>query len=250
MYKVTYHLGRINKYVVLKFHVTLRSNKGIDSVQRRNYAGNEYVSIMGLYPSLTIEIIDEVKDASTQIWSTQRSVLLNRAGISRFIERSYELIEEFKTRKDLFMYEDKSLIVNKDAAWELRKVIPTEFGKTIMLVPLVVEDQESHVQYEGLSFMINELSNYALFTYDEYVDMIRYIDKLDFDGLGIHLLNTALLMQTLKKSGNNIGVITGPSIKIEDVPDTPVSKIEERQQPSQEETKWNNFTQTNLIPEI
>ena len=251
MYKVTYSLGRVNRYVNLKFSVTLRSSKGVDSVKRSNMYGNQYLFITGLYPTLTIELSDELKDENTRIWSTGRLVNLSKLTAITFVKSGRLLLEKFKSLKNLFGYQDGVLLANKDLAWENREVIQAEYGKAIMLLPSVVEDQDSHVQYEGITFMINELSNYAKITYQEFESMVDYIDKLDFDSLGIQLLNTALLMRSNKPIAE-----TATIEKQEEVTELPaeidsqISEKEVKEQSDLDNVQWRAIHDTNQIPEI
>lgn len=252
MYKVTYSLGRINRYVNLKFSITLRNSKGVDNVKRSNMNGNQYLFINGLYPSLTIELSDELKDDSTRIWSTNRLVNLSKFTAIAFVKSGRFLLEKFKSLKNLFGYQDDVLLANKDLAWENREIIQADYGKVIMLLPSVVEDPDNHVQYEGITFMINELSNYAKITYQEFESMVEYIDRLDFDSLAIQLVNTALLMRSSIPSIVKSSMIE----KTEEVNELPVeieSQISEKEMQegeSEEETHWKAVRDTKLIPEI
>ena len=251
MYKVTYSLGRINRYVNLKFSITLRNTKGIDSVKRSNMNGNQYLFITGLYPSLTIELSDELKDESTRIWNTNRLVSLSKFNTITFVKSARILLSKFKSLKNLFGYQDGELLANKDLAWENREIIQGDYGKVIMLLPSVVEDPDNHVQYEGITFMINELSNYAKITYQEFESMVEYIDRLDFDSLAIQLVNTALLMRSSKPIAE-----TSLIEKSEEVTELPeeiesqVSEKEMREEEIEETTHWRAVSNINQIPEI
>ena len=251
MYKVTYSLGRINRYVNLKFSITLRNTKGIDSVKRSNMNGNQYLFIGGLYPTLTIELSDELKDDNARIWSTGRLVGLNKFNAIIFVKSGRILLEKFKSLKNLFGYRDGVLLANKDLAWENREIIQADYGKVIMLLPSVVEESDSHVQYEGITFMINELSNYAKITYQEFESMIDYIDRLDFDSLAIQLVNTALLMRSSKPVAD-VAMIE----KQEDTNELPVeiesqiSEKEMKEEPVEETTHWRAVKDENQIPKI
>lgn len=251
MYKVTYSIGRINRYINLKFSITLRNSKGIDSIRKSIYNGNQYLFINGLYPSLTIELIDEVKDMSTKIWTTNRSVSLNRFNAIIFVDYARSLLSKFCELRNLFGYdENKRLIVNKDLAWENRKVIQTEYGKTIMLLPSVVEDRDTHIQYEGVTFMINELSNYAMLTYQEFESMVNYIDRIDFDSLAIQLVNAALLMRSNKAIAETAIVTDQSQFKEPQELETEVTEKEKEEQPNVENIHWRAIPNNSQIPEI
>lgn len=251
MYKVTYSLGRINRYVNLKFSVTLRNSKGVDSVKRSNMNGNQYLFITGLYPALTIELSDELRDEGTRIWNTGRLVSLNKFNTITFVKSSKILLEKFKSLKNLFGYQDSVLLVNKDLAWNNREIMQADYGKVIMLLPSVVEDPDNHIQYEGIAFMINELSNYAKITYQEFESMVCYIDKLDFDSLAIQLVNTALLMRSNTPISETSIIEKG-----EDITELPVevesyvSAKELKEEPLEEVTQWRDISRNNQIPEI
>ena len=249
MYKVTYSIGRVNRYINLKFSIILRSSKGIDSLRKENFNGNQYLFLNGLYPSLTIELIDEVRDMNARTWSTGRLVSFNKFQANIFVEYGKSLMNKFTKLKDLFGYDDKKLIVNKDLAWENREVIQTDYGKTIMLLPAVVRDTDSSVEYEGVSFMINELSNYALLTYEEFKSMLFYIERLDFDSLAIQLVNTALLMRSNKELTTQ-RVVTREGSQDEQELTTETTEKEKEEQPNVETTQWRAINTSSLIPEI
>lgn len=251
MYKVTYSLGRINRYVNLKFSIVLRSSKGIDNVKRSNMGGNQYLFIGGLYPTLTIELSDELRDESTRIWSTNRLVGLSKFTTNTFVKSSRVLLEKFKSLKNLFGYRDGVLLANKDLAWENREIIQAEYGKVIMIIPSVVEEPDSHVQYEGITFIINELSNYAKITYQEFESMIEYIDKVDFDSLAIQLVNSALLMRSSKPIANPSMI--GKQEETNELPpeiESQVSEKEMKEESIEEDTHWRVASNENQIPEI
>lgn len=250
MYKVTYSLGYINRYVNLKFSVVLKNAKGIDMIRQSIFNGNQYLLISNLYPALVIELTDETKDEGSKLWNSGRSVQLNKFIARVFVRSGRELLEKFKTLKDLFGYEESVLIVNKDLAWENRVVIQCEYGKVILLVPSVVEDMDNHVQYEGLTLMINEMSNYGKFTYQEFESLMDYLDHFDFDGIGLQLLTTALLMRT---KNTNYNLIT----KEEEQKDSgtestsPVTEKETHESAPETETReWLAVKDTPSIPDI
>lgn len=249
MYKVTYSIGRINRYMNLKFSIMLRNSKGVDSVRRENFNGNQYLFITGLYPILVIELVDEVRDMGSRTWSTNRVVSFNRFQANAFVEHGKSLLNKFTELKDLFGYIDNKLVVNKDLAWDNREVFQTEYSKTVMLLPAVVTDSDTHTQYEGISFMINELSNYAMLTYQEFKSMLTYIEHLDFDSLAIQLVNTALLMR------NNAELTTQQLITSNEVQDdqelnTEITEKEKEEQPNVENTQWRSIKTDSQIPKI
>ena len=249
MYKVTYSIGKINRYMALKFSITLRNSKGVDSIKKENFNGNQYLFIRGLYPTLTIELADDVKDSGTHTWSTGRLVSFNRFQAISFIESGKLLLKKFYDLKDLFGYVDGKLVVNKDLAWQNREVFQTEYGKAVMVMPAVVnESVDSNVQYEGVSFMINELSNYAMLTYDEFKALISYIEGLDFDSLGMQLLNSALLMRNIKSSPQPY-VMANSSNKDEEL-NTEVTDEEKQSKSPDENIQWRNIQNTPQIPKI
>lgn len=249
MYKVTYFIGKINRYMALKFSITLRNSKGVDSVKKEYFNGNQYLFIRGLYPTLTIELTDDVKDIGTHTWSTGRLVSFNKFQSIAFIESSKVLLKKFYDLKDLFGYVDGKLVVNKDLAWQNKSIFQTEYGKAVMVMPAVVnETVDSNVQYEGVSFMINELSNYVMLTYDEFKALISYIEKLDFDSLGMQLLNSALLMRN-NKNNPQAYVIANSSNKDEEL-NTEVTDEEKESKPPDENIQWRNIQKPPLIPEI
>lgn len=222
----------------------------MDSVKRNNINGNQYLLINGLYPTLTIELSDELKDDSTRIWSTSRLVGLSKLNAILFVKTGKTLLEKFKTLKDLFGYQDGVLLVNKDLAWENREILQADYGKVIMLLPSVVDDPDNHIKYEGISFMINELSNYAKITYEEFESMVGYIEKLDFDSLAIQLVNMALLMRSNQPVAQPTTI--QQTKEITEVPVEADANIDDAKISSTENsdtTTWRSIPSDNNIPE-
>lgn len=228
----------------------IRSNKGVDCLTSKLFNGNQYLSVNNPYASLTIELSEEGKDMYSSIWSSARVVSLNKFLTKTFVRRSRDLLEKFKTIKELFAYEDNVLMVNKDLAWENREVIPTEYGKVVMLLPTVVEDYDTHAQYEGITLMINEISNYGKLTYQEFEAMVDYLDTLDFDTLALQLINIALMMKEKKTAEDIITKDDTPEVP-ENIQFVPVSEKETKAQPRQiEQREWLAAPNRPQIPEI
>ena len=111
MYKITYHLGRLNRYINMKFQVFMRNSKGIDSVQRKSMSGNDYLQISGTYPAICIELIDETKEYG-DTWSQNKFVSIGKYSAFKFVESGYKLLEEIKNHEDLCVYENGILMIN------------------------------------------------------------------------------------------------------------------------------------------
>lgn len=194
MQTIIYYLGKINRFVSMKFRVVTRNNRNMDSVQRKRYGGNDCIMVSGTYPSITIDIADEVKEQGNG-WNLNKTVSMNKFSSYRFTTRGEELLSKMKKIEDLYVYDNGKLTVNKEIAWKIRVTVQMDYGKVVMLLPVVIRDEEDGQLYEGISFMINEIGNYALITYEEFSYMVHYIKHFDFDILAMQLINTGLLIR-------------------------------------------------------
>lgn len=214
MRKMTYWLYRVNKNVTLKFNILLNysnpkaGKKPQSTVSNNFFQGEYYGKISFLHPTLTIALSDDVRDESARTYSINRTAEFGRITLLRFIKEAKQFTKCFEEEKDLFVYEDGKLIVNKDLAKKNRVILHSEFNKNILLSPAVVRDEDSHAEYEGIIFMIHDPSNYAFFTYFEFCEMLEYLERLDFDVMALQLLQVSMIYLALDKEHHTQSLMT------------------------------------------
>ena len=224
----------------MRFRVVRKSSKNINTIQRKAYGGNEHIMISGTYPSLIIDIIDEVKEGGNR-WSPNKTVSLSHYSAYRLVTYGERLLEKMKEIQELYVYENGKLIIDRDLAWSIRVPISVDYGKTILLLPVVVRDENEGKSYEGISFVINEISSYALLTYDEFAYMLYFIKHLNFDTLAMQLINLSVLVQMGKNINRGEFIQELPSVNNVQM----VERPEER-----DYVRSNNINEEPKIPEI
>lgn len=208
--KVYYTIGNIGRFLSLRFSITLKNNKG-DFCVASGFEG-EYLQIKNLYPTLTLTVMDEVKDYDNRRWSPEKSVGFSRFTGVNFVTRSRKLIEDFVAYDNLFQYVQGRLTVDQNIAKSISFVTSAEFDRKLMVMPVVGKDPQYNELYEGVIIMIGNVSNNVTLTYDEFVSLVEYMDRLDYDGLAIKLLNTALSIDDVKaiQDGNSTQSTSSP----------------------------------------
>ena len=108
--------------------------------------GNEYLTITP-YPFITIDISNKKEKE----WNPNQS--FNISGMTKFLftKRLREIAVEFKKERSLFFEREGKLYVNKGLAMKHRKLVPVGKGKTCLFIPVVVDDEETNDQYEGIA---------------------------------------------------------------------------------------------------
>lgn len=186
MQRINYFLQKINQFIALKLSITI-DNSDINPVKRSinqfMFKGSLYTNI-SIYPRLIIEFRE--MDGEKKVFSTNNYVSLSPLTAFRFCRVGRELLQRFMI-KDLFIYQGKRLVLNQDLAAKLSKPFPAD-GKKIMFRPIVVQDYTRGIECEGVCMMINEMSNFATMTFEEFTFLLDTIRKLDFNSMGLELL--------------------------------------------------------------
>ena len=234
MYKAIYEYQKIAKSMRLKVSLTLKYDKTSNNsfnnklVDKFKIEGNDYLKLTP-YPLLIIDIVDKRSDSD---WSPNDSVSLNQYGIFIVKRALKKMLENMKT-EDLFVYMDESLVLNKSIAEDaIEKFVVS--NKHIMLSPVVVTDDNE--EYEGISFMINSYSNYALLTYEETEFLYDILCNTNLGVLAIELMNISMNLKTQHTR----------EIKIEKKPITEDDSDSDINQSS----NFNNTKQESAIPDI
>ena len=234
MYKAIYEYQKIAKSMRLKLSLTLKYDKTSNNVfnnklvDKFKIEGNDYLKLTP-YPLLVIDISDKRSDSD---WSPNDSVSLNQYGIFIVKRALKKMLENMKT-EDLFVYMDESLVLNKSIAEDaIEKFVVS--NKHVMLSPVVVTDDNE--EYEGISFMINSYSNYALLTYEEAEFLYDILCNTNLGVLAIELMNISMNLKTQHTR----------EIKIEKKPITEDDNESDVNQAS----NFNNTKQESAIPDI
>ena len=186
MYKVNLELGKINKYMKLKFGIVINSEQSnLQLLSKFSMNGNTYFRI-NPYPMVTIEISSNTDRGEG--WNSNRSVTLNKMTRFQFVNRLRTIIKSFKEIKSLFYYQNDKLCIDKDIANSIRDMVKVS-QKTCLFMPSVIEDEETKEQFEGVVFMINSPDNYCYLTFEELEYLCDTLNRIDFDAITLQLIN-------------------------------------------------------------
>ena len=194
MKKVSMELTRINKHLKIKYGLVIQGDaNSIPIISSFENNGNEYLTITP-YPFITIDI----SNRKEKDWNPNQS--FNISGMTKFLftKRLREISIEFRKEKNLFFEQEGKLYVNRDLAIAHKKLVPVGKGKTCLFIPVVVDDEETHDQYEGISMMINTPDNYSNITFEEFEFLIDFIERTDLSVLTMQFMNTTLLLNLQK----------------------------------------------------
>ena len=225
MYKATIDLGKITDSMHIKFSVILEDDKSY-IVRKFNFNGGNYLTVVP-HPFITIDI-NTKEDRKGDGWDAGKSININR--IQQFqVVRALKSAREHLSVKDMYFTDNGKLLINKNVASKyIEKIILN--NKVIMLYPAIVEDDNSGEQWEGIAFMINNISTFTYLTISELESLIDTISKIDMISLSLHLINTAKLNEAMEFKSSEPRTFDKP------VPDEEIA--EARSQP----------TQTTIIP--
>ena len=189
MYKLSYELSPVNKCLRLKVIVIYRDNLNKYKVYRSAFNGNDYLTVK-IYPYFVLDITNDLE--KREAWCYAKSMALTRFDIFKFIQMSQPLIESFTKDQNLFVYDtDHRLKINKELANKKAITIPLSFNKSIWITPVVVKEQDSSVEMEGVMMCFNTTSNYVTMTYDEFRFLLYYMDKVDLENIAMQLITFA-----------------------------------------------------------
>ena len=203
MYKATIEIARINKMMKLKFGLIIKpdefsSFKTQQVVSKFSYNGNNYIKL-NPNPYIILDISSSYTTKGDS-WSSNQTVSLNRYYLFRFLQGLKKLIADFQSRKNLFYYSKNELIVNDMVADEIAISVLTGTGKTVMMKPCVVPDEESTTGnvYEGCIFYINNMENFAYLTYTEIEYLYYELSKIDMSVLSLQLIGVVEQYEKMK----------------------------------------------------
>ena len=240
MRRVILDLGWLNRMIHMKFTITMRTSTEKSAVRKFELNGDQYLRVAP-YPNFVIEIKEPIE--KQQIWTSNRSVSFDKFSIYRFVKYGKYLVNQIKQTADLYYFDESGILrLNKQLAEKIRNPIRLTF-KTLLLVPSIVEDEGDHRLFEGVCMMINDPSNYAMMTIDEFEFLLDYMDKLNLDLTGLQLVNTYLLTRDMDLEEEKEET-QAPLLKKAIVPGPGV----EEQKPVP--TKWRIAPESNTIPDL
>lgn len=136
-------------------------------------------------------IADDVRDDKRR-WKPEKSLAFSKFTSIPFVGKSNAFLRKFVEEKQLFKIVDGKLMVDNGIAKNIAFHADAEFDTRVLVFPVVGKDQQTNLLYEGVAVCIRDLSNHVIFTYEEFVKFVKYLDKFDFDMMALTLLNTAL----------------------------------------------------------
>lgn len=196
MYKGSIELGKINKYMKIKFNIIIKDDENKNSFNMKvidtfTYGGSEYLRLSPK-PYITIDI--SATADKTDSWNSNTQVNLNKMCLIDFIIKSKNMINKFRI-PELYFIKNNRLQVNTDIANKSYEIIRTP-NKTIKMIHCVVYDNDnSDIENEGICFMINSIDNFCFLTYTELEYLYYMLSKINMDELAISLINTYLLIK-------------------------------------------------------
>lgn len=204
MYKATMDLCRITKNLRLRFGLILKGDdpKETPIVMNFEKGGNRYMTITP-HPFITVDIYNKKNGP----WNSNQSFTLSGMSKYLFTKRLRELRMESIEDKELFFMYNGRLCLNNERATNHRKLVPVGSGKTVMLIPVVILEEETNEQYEGISIMINSPENYSNITYEEAEFLIDYLERVDLENLTLNFINLVVLRSGQKSTTSNLNSI-------------------------------------------
>lgn len=196
MRKISYTIGYVGRSY-FKFGINLKNKMGEFCMSNDV---NDSLKISNLFPTLTLTISDEVRDSSSG-WSLDKTLSFSRFTGARFVERGKQFIEDFK-RDDLFMYRNNVLVMNKEIANQISFVEVADFERQVKVIPAIHKDSQTNQLFEAIVLMIGNVSNYVIYSYDEFISIIKFMETFDYDGLAIKLLNLAITVNGFNRTAN------------------------------------------------
>lgn len=112
---------------------------------------------------------------------------LNKQNLYLFIKMLKRIESDFVTKKDLYFYRNGELVLNHDISpsCNLSTMIN---NKMIYIAPIVVKDEGSEKEYEGIYLALSDLSNKVELKYSELGYLIYVLSTVNMDTLATNLV--------------------------------------------------------------
>ena len=193
MYRLTYDLGKVGKYMNLKVSFIAKDDQfNTQSIRKQpifskfKFKGSDYLNI-NPRPYITIEITDPLCKNESSGFDPTKRINLNRYGVFWLKKAIAKIKNNFINMKDLYYYYEGRLTIQTDRANEASYSMIVN-NKRITLKPTIIEDSETHVYHEGILFCINDESNHAPLNYAELEYLYDIICNINFESIMTLLL--------------------------------------------------------------
>lgn len=242
MYRASIELGRISKFMKLKFNLIIKNTSNLKNrvyengiIDKFTYGDSEYLKLSPK-PYITIDISDA--SDKNDSWNSNTQVNFNKFCLFELIQKTKSMLESFKI-KELFYKKDGKLQVNPTVASQCSEIIRTP-NKAVKMIHAVIYDNENkEIEYEGICFMINSPDNYCCLTYHELEYLYYELNNINMHELSISLINVYLLsLLCEEKTQEDIKEITFNKV----VQEVKEDEITEKQLPK--------IQNANEVPEI
>ena len=206
--KLVIDLGKITDKMKMKFTLVLESSNekfSTNSIKFYNYGNSDYFKVSPR-PLLSFEIT-QTNDKSDFCGFCVTKFLL-----ARLIFELKEFIEVFKEEDLFYIDSNGELSIAKIKQSEHEKIIPVCSNRTICLTPSVIHVKDDggtgRKDYEGCILYVDNRSMYTCLTYTELNFLLYSLEKVDFDGWSIQLMNTFKLYNKDIQKGSFNNTIT------------------------------------------
>ena len=188
MTKASIEISRINAQIKVKFALIIddpldqnNQNKMIKTFSR---SGNDYI-IFSPHPFVTIDIGGSSKNKNNADWDPYNSINITQQYLHFLISALKDVLSQF-TIENLFFYDKGKLILNKDVSRKILKKIIIN-NKYLIISPIVVYDDASQSDFEGIALMINDVSHYATMTVQEAEYLLSVLEHINMPELAMML---------------------------------------------------------------
>lgn len=202
LFKASYKLGKVNRGMHISFNLILHSDEpkkqpSTELVRQFYFNGNEYMNISP-NPFVTIDISTRATKRN-EGYNPNRSVNLNGYSLFLLTTALKRLLNNFRTIKELYYYDDGELIVDKELSKKCIEVVSAG-DKKIRVQPVVVPPDEPEAigsaSYEGAVFIINSFDSYQYLTITELEYLVYVLSSIRMNEMSMLLMNTVKLHKT------------------------------------------------------
>ena len=231
MKKATLSLFSVHPTFKVKFTTILESDpygmkkEKTPAISKTIMEGHEYYNI---YSNSFIVIDFSRKDNKNENYSKNYNFMMDRYMTFRLIQALKRLYRAFTDEKEMFFIDNRGEhVVNKPMAEKYAQNIMTCGGKVIHLQHCMCEFEGEMQKYEGIFLSVNDLSYYTFLTYDQIAFLIYELSRVDFNKLGLQLMEIAM---NYEKKGKKITLPPVAEVKQEEIVDVKSSLSRPQQQ--------------------
>lgn len=184
MYKLSYRVAHINDdldlfinfYIQDKDDVTAFTSKLTDkqkeqfaTIRKTYWQGTHYIKYT---PNPYFELIIDPKDTD---YIPYKHIKCNKFDTYLFIRGLEKMTNTFKTKRDLYYYENNVLVLNNDIAKVSTETIRLK-DRTILLEPILILNNVTETKHEGIMMYSNTKEVGCKMTYIE-LEFLLYLFK-------------------------------------------------------------------------